>query len=423
MSLRPITLGSYTFFEYENHGARALLYPAAEARTAYIEIVTPLGLFADPEDKLGLSHFLEHSLFLGCGVYPDEQQFMDIASRRQIMPNASTGHEHMEISGSVPATRVDEALELWLSMLFEPVLPAERLDVERSVLADELRRSYEDQQGKIGLEYRKMMYPGQPRVQLRAIGSEEHVAGMTRDDLAAFHKAKMSTQGLRLFIGGKIDPQAVAATLDSLLAERPHHDTGLTYGAATSTPATERVLHSAALGSAQHDITLVAPLAVGEETINEADDIAYGIAWRYLTHLSNSVLFDELRTKTGLVYGVHSGTSMWRRWGAAYISTECSAERSAEVLARTRARLQQVADGQIDTELWQTAVDTFLFEREERLENWKYWPGAVYFDWSRGRTLMTPEQYLQQIHDTGPQILRSLAQQLLDGYEVVVGYD
>jgi hypothetical protein len=68
--LRQIEYLGVTAYAYTGHGSYWHITPMAHMRSTQIELRMPMGLFYDPADKLGLSHFAEHCCFHGTSQVP-----------------------------------------------------------------------------------------------------------------------------------------------------------------------------------------------------------------------------------------------------------------------------------------------------------------------------------------------------------------
>jgi len=136
-----------------NNGLRVLLVQLPDARQCAAALAINAGHFQDPDDTPGLSHFLEHMLFLGNQQFPEPDAYSDFISEQGGHHNAWTGTEHTNFYFEVPQAVFGHALERFASLFKQPLFSQTWIDKERrSVEAeyrlkinDELRRLYEVQ--------------------------------------------------------------------------------------------------------------------------------------------------------------------------------------------------------------------------------------------------------------------------------------
>lgn len=76
--------------EFLPNEAKVLLVHDPKIVMSYCAISVGVGSFSDPEDTLGLAHFLEHMIFMGSGKYPLFNEYSEFISTNSGYENAET---------------------------------------------------------------------------------------------------------------------------------------------------------------------------------------------------------------------------------------------------------------------------------------------------------------------------------------------
>ncbi|GFR39667.1 hypothetical protein Agub_g138, partial [Astrephomene gubernaculifera] len=94
---------------------------AAPVKKAAAAMAVGVGSFSDPDDLQGLSHYLEHMLFMGSAKYPSENEYDDFLTRHGGAANAFTDLEvtnyHFEVSPPHLAGALDRFAQFFISPL------------------------------------------------------------------------------------------------------------------------------------------------------------------------------------------------------------------------------------------------------------------------------------------------------------------
>jgi secreted Zn-dependent insulinase-like peptidase len=101
---------TYRYITLDNK-IRALLVHDPEGDKSAANMRVQVGCTEDPEDRLGLAHFLEHMLFMGSEKYPDENEYAEFITNNGGMNNAWTyldqTNYHFDISNEAFEKAVD----------------------------------------------------------------------------------------------------------------------------------------------------------------------------------------------------------------------------------------------------------------------------------------------------------------------------
>src|SRR5262245_58542228 len=88
----PLDQRQYEVLTLDN-GLRALLVSDPDTDMAAAALQVHVGHYADPPDRFGLAHFLEHMLFMGTDRYPEVDEYRAFVEAHGGQTNAGTGGE------------------------------------------------------------------------------------------------------------------------------------------------------------------------------------------------------------------------------------------------------------------------------------------------------------------------------------------
>ncbi|GAM26110.1 hypothetical protein SAMD00019534_092850 [Acytostelium subglobosum LB1] len=116
----PNDKNDYRYIQLEN-GMRAILVHDPTAEQAAAALSVSVGSLSNPDDYLGLAHFLEHMLFLGTERFPIEKEFVQFISMNGGSYNAYTDMWHTNYFFNVNQRSFDAALDRFSSFFVSPL--------------------------------------------------------------------------------------------------------------------------------------------------------------------------------------------------------------------------------------------------------------------------------------------------------------
>ncbi|GAA50589.1 nardilysin [Clonorchis sinensis] len=96
-----------------------------------------VGSFSDPPEAQGLSHFLEHMVFMGSEKYPTENDFDAYLSKRGGTSNAWTGNEYTLFHFDVKRKHFSKCLDRFAHFFISPLLLPDSTDRELAAVHSE----------------------------------------------------------------------------------------------------------------------------------------------------------------------------------------------------------------------------------------------------------------------------------------------
>ena len=121
-----------------DNGLRIVTSEMPHTRSVSISIFVGVGSRYESEDEAGISHFIEHLVFKGTERRPDPIQISGAIERTGAIINAGTEQEMTVYWCKVAEPHFQDALDLLIDMLRNPLLEEESTERERMVVIDEL---------------------------------------------------------------------------------------------------------------------------------------------------------------------------------------------------------------------------------------------------------------------------------------------
>lgn len=132
----PNDNNEYRFIELAN-GLRAILVSDKNADKAAASMNVAVGSGDDPKDREGISHFLEHMLFLGTEQYPEPGEYQQFIKSHGGSHNAFTAFRNTNYFFDIQADYLESALDRFAQQFAAPLFTAELVDRERNAVHSE----------------------------------------------------------------------------------------------------------------------------------------------------------------------------------------------------------------------------------------------------------------------------------------------
>ncbi|PBB51832.1 MULTISPECIES: pitrilysin family protein [Mesorhizobium] len=177
-------------------------------------------------------------------------------------------------------------------------------------------------------------------------GTKESLAGITPADLSAFHKATFARDGLYVAVVGDIDAKTLNRRLDQLFGDLPEKQT-LAPVADVNPKLGQQV-------EVNYDLPQTSLQLAWPGVKRSAPDFYAAVLMNQILGGSpfTSRLWEEVREKRGLTYGVDSALVDHQHSNALVVTTATRADRAAETLSLMRKVVKQLADeGPTEAEL------------------------------------------------------------------------
>ena len=172
--------------------------------------------------RTGFAHLFEHIMFEGSKNHNTD--FFEPLEKVGANINGSTTHDRTNYWTNVPANHLE--MVLWLEsdrmgFLLE-ALDQNRLDLQRDVVKNERRQSYENRPyGKSHLALESAVFPSPHPYSWPIIGSQEDLTAAELDDVKAFFNKYYSPNNASLTIAGDIDLEDTIEQIERYFGSLP----------------------------------------------------------------------------------------------------------------------------------------------------------------------------------------------------------
>lgn len=342
--------------------ASARLQPGIQVRVAPIHrlpvvtftLLLPFGGSSEPGDRSGLASFTAALLEAGAG----DRNAAEIAEALE-----SIGAE-LDVGVSWDAThagvttlssRLPEAVGILTSLLREPTFPAPEIERLRGERTAEIMQRQTEPRSLAGEVTARTLYDDASPYGRRLIGGLDSLAGLTRQDILAFHGETFRPAGATLLAAGDVTPEEVTALAEEHL--------GGWAGArdAGTVPRVRARAQAPQITLVDRPAAAQAELRVAHIGVDRAtpDYFPLTVMNSILGGSFSSRLNLNLRERNGYTYGAHSGFAMRRQPGPFVISAAVQTEVSAAALREVFAEVRLLRDqGPTEEEL--TAARNYI---------------------------------------------------------------
>ncbi|RUO42778.1 hypothetical protein CWE15_05055 [Aliidiomarina taiwanensis] len=132
----PYDTREYRTLTLEN-GLQVMLVSDPETEKSAAALAVHVGSMQNPDEQLGLAHFLEHMLFLGTEKYPDPDEYSEFMSRHNGMHNAYTADDHTNYMFEINNSALPEALDRFADFFKAPLFTPEYVEKEVNAVNSE----------------------------------------------------------------------------------------------------------------------------------------------------------------------------------------------------------------------------------------------------------------------------------------------
>ena len=131
-----VTSRQFRYIELPNK-IRTVLISHPQAKHAACTLSINTGAFHDPKPRLGLSHFLEHLIFLGNKRFPEEDYLRKFLKLHSGVTNASTDISVTSFYFDVDADYLADSLDIFSASFVDPLFNESSIQRELNAIQSE----------------------------------------------------------------------------------------------------------------------------------------------------------------------------------------------------------------------------------------------------------------------------------------------
>lgn len=196
----PNDQSAYRRFVLPN-GMAVLLLSDPKLNVSSASVAVGVGSLADPPQRQGLAHYLEHMLFLGTKKYPSVEEFGEYLQRNGGYNNAYTARDRTNYHLQIPPAAFEGSLDRFAQFFIAPLFKPEFNQREVNAVNSEFQKNVENDGWREFALRNAVMREGHPMRGFH-IGSRQTLAGTTREELLAFHRRYYSANRMTLALTG-----------------------------------------------------------------------------------------------------------------------------------------------------------------------------------------------------------------------------
>nr|VFK11042.1 MAG: Secreted Zn-dependent peptidases, insulinase-like [Candidatus Kentron sp. LPFa]VFK27379.1 MAG: Secreted Zn-dependent peptidases, insulinase-like [Candidatus Kentron sp. LPFa] len=203
----PHDTRQYAAFALPNR-LKVLVISDPETDKAACALDVFVGSNANPDNRPGLAHFLEHMLFLGTREYPEPDAFQAFIAKHAGEQNAYTGFAHTNYYFDVDTEHLRAALERFGQFFIAPLFSKIYVDRERSAVDAEFHTKKKNDAWRGLAAMKQAMNPRHPLSRftignLATLSEDADGEGALRAALIAFYRRYYSANLMAVVVLGK----------------------------------------------------------------------------------------------------------------------------------------------------------------------------------------------------------------------------
>jgi zinc protease len=339
----PIKAAAFPPFQEATlpNGMKLLVVTSKKQPVVSLSLSFNAGRMYDPDGKSGLADMVAGLLTKGAGKRTAD----DISSAIEGVGGSITagaGQDFLTIGADVLANDAALAFGLVADAAIRPTFPASEIDLLRTQTLSGLRLEMSQPASVASRVFAAGLYGNHPYGRRP---SETSVKGITRDDLVAFHKARLRPSGALLVVAGSLTLEQAKALATTAFAGW----VGVPTGRMGAGQPPERTATGITLvhkpGAVQSNIL------VGNLIWGPGDPRHYGavVANRVLGGGADTRLFMILREQKSWTYGAYSTLNRYKGPGSFEANTEVRTEVTDSALVEMLAQLKRIGAEPIET--------------------------------------------------------------------------
>ena len=351
----------------------------------------------------GLSHFLEHMFFKGTARRTARQIAEELDAVGGHL-DASTGREVTCFYARVLAENLPMACDVLCDQLLNSAFRDEDIGKERDVVIEEIR-SYEDEPAEVVMDSLLKTFYGEHPLALPVLGDRKVIGALDRATLAGYRDRHYTADNIIVAAAGNVRHAELADLMSPLLSGLPASGDRRRIFPPDPRPRRTVIVRK------QEQVHLA--LAAPSIPFNHPDRFVLQVLNNILGGGVSSRLFQEIREKRGLTYGISSGVEAFLDGGALLIHTAADPEKFKETADAIVGILEDMSRGEItDPEIIrgrdQLKGNIFLALESTSNRMSRMASSKIYLD------RVTPlAEVMRMVAAVGPEDVRSMARNLL----------
>lgn len=329
--------------------AKIVLFPIKSVRSVRINAAIKCGSCYETKKNNGIFHFLEHMMLQGTKHFPSSEKISEFAKENGINYNAFTSGEKINIPLNIPDINLDSGLKMLDEIVFNPLIPPEKIKNELGVINQEILSYWDDPMNRFYKKVYEHLFGKNHIYNNQTLGQINILEKISSSDLKKLHKKYFQPQNMVITITGNINNTSDLIKKLTIILNKYKN----TYKS--------KINYSPIKPSSQK--TLIHQDKPNQETINLSWVLEKNKKNNRLQKISNnlfsnifgngfdSLLFKTFRLKYGLVYNIWSSAYSFKNYSIFEISCQIDPANSQKFLKILQSELVNIIN-QIDKKLF-----------------------------------------------------------------------
>ncbi|MDD6794772.1 MAG: pitrilysin family protein [Clostridiaceae bacterium] len=378
-----------------------LIYSKRNSELTSITIGLDAGAVQDGK-HLGIAHATEHMVYKGTAKRTEADINKDF-SKLFGFSNAMTNYPYVIYYGSLLFEDFEKGIELFSDVLMNAAFPKEGFKEEMDVIIQELNewdeeldQYCEDKLFFNGFNTSRLKYP--------IIGRVDSLNNLTLENIREFYKKYYSPKNTSIAVVSSLEFAEVKAIVSKYFGKWEGND--VTSSQVDKGEMIPKVFRDKREGNSNCRVQIVYPI----KDLNKKEMQAFKIFNEYFGEGINSKLFDELRTKNGLVYDVLTKIAYEKHIGLYKIMFSTSKEKVDKALELINAAIYNIemfSDEKIDEYLKSIRLKKLFREEQSIILSKELATFSVMFDDVNLYTDTIEKMDSKFIYDTAKKVLKN----------------
>lgn len=356
-----VDLPAYTRVVLPN-GLVVLLMERAKDPLVHMRLTVRAGAVDDPQGKEGLASLVAELLTAGTASRSAEQIAKEVDFAGGAL-EASADAEMTSVVSEFLDRDAAKQLDLVADVALRPAFAQAEVDRIRTQRLAELSALAENPGAYASAQFEAAVFKG-TRFAHPTVGLKRSVASITRDDVAAFHRADYVPNNAVLAVVGSFKTDEMLETVRRAFGGWERRDVARAPFGAPAPIAGRRVVVVDAPGMNQTQVRIGATGI----TRDDPDYVAVMVANAILSAGFSSRLVEEIRVNRSLTYSIRSGFNARARPGSYVVTTFTKNETTRAIVDATLAELAKFRTGPIRDDEIVRARNIVLMRTILRLE-------------------------------------------------------
>ncbi len=283
------------------NGLRVIAIPHKNTQAVTVLILAGTGSKYETKEISGISHFLEHMYFKGTKKRPTSLAIAETLDKVGGIYNAFTGEEYTGYFAKVAVSNFELALD-WVSDIFlNSTLPEKELKKEKGVIIEEINMRQDHPMEYVQTLWMRLLYGDQP-AGWDIAGTKESVSKISREELIKYVNSQYTASNTIVSIAGNIKEEFVLEKVKKYFARVKKIESRKKVKVIEEQDRPNLLLETKKTDQAH--------LFLGVRAFNLFHPLRYAqeLLAIILGGMMSSRLFEEIRSKLGIAYYIHSGS-------------------------------------------------------------------------------------------------------------------